>query len=655
MSISSLFSTLPFLHRHQFKLDELGEFLDLIPQPVLLIDFEKNQVILPNALACELTAFTKSELMGYNLETLIPDLSQQKTMEGLNNTNTNVISKIVSRSGTSVDILITLTHFNSRRSLAIASLELVENQRIQQAELQRHGKILDDIQSLLLASQENELQNALRTGLQAGHWLTGASILAIYLVNPQTPELIRTAAWGLDDQIPDQIPATEINDVMETQLWIPGKRSTSSLLRSASSLKLAYVATAPLGQPGKFSGLIVVADPKSSPDTNILALLDILSTTFTSILQHNFLASNLRENQGRQLRNLAVGDMIKESVNEGVIIIGSNLKIIEMNPSAEWTLGYASREVEGQPVENVIIGAENLTTAIEAAQKGVPTHNLGNIRLHRRDGSVFLAHLRILPIFFNDHLDRIICLLRDLSEREQFQARNQQLEQRALLGEITAIFAHEVRNPINNISTGLQLITYNLPDDDPNQEIITRLGTDCDRLAHLMQSVLAFSSPAKSRTDSVDLGVLLHRLLERWRPRMARIDVEYNLHNLAKNPLVNGDSRALEQVFTNLISNAVQAMGSKGGMLTVNLRTINAPGERSQVEISVSDTGPGIPEEIRERIFDPFFTTSQDGTGLGLAIAKRIVTAHKGTINVTSVPGGTVFQVRFPVVERTSP
>jgi signal transduction histidine kinase len=89
-------------------------------------------------------------------------------------------------------------------------------------------------------------------------------------------------------------------------------------------------------------------------------------------------------------------------------------------------------------------------------------------------------------------------------------------------------------------------------------------------------------------------------------------------------------------------------MSNEGGLLVINLRMIPSSGGRDQIEVSISDNGPGIPEEIRERIFEPFFTTTSHGTGLGLSIAKRIVTAHKGTINVTSVPGGTVFQIIFP-------
>jgi signal transduction histidine kinase len=91
-------------------------------------------------------------------------------------------------------------------------------------------------------------------------------------------------------------------------------------------------------------------------------------------------------------------------------------------------------------------------------------------------------------------------------------------------------------------------------------------------------------------------------------------------------------------------------MGQDGGMLAVKIRPATTPNNNPRVEVSISDTGMGIPEEIREHIFEPFYTTHRNGTGLGLAITKQIVNAHKGAINLTSIPGGTVFQVQLPVM-----
>jgi PAS domain S-box-containing protein len=383
-------------------------------------------------------------------------------------------------------------------------------------------------------------------------------------------------------------------------------------------------------------------------------LLEILAAVLTAQVQRHSLQVNQLEERGRLGRSLAIGEAVQEVSHEGIVIASRDLTIVEMNSAAEQVLGYACREITGQPVSNVLIGADNLVPALQSALQGVATPNLGNVRLHRRDGSAFLAHVQVVPVYVSGRLEAVVILLRDLSEHEQFQLRNEQLEQRALLGEVTAIFAHEVRNPINNLSTGLQLMAMNLPEEDPNQEQINRLNADLNRLTHLMQSVLSFSRAPENKIEAVDLAELLQGLLDRWRPRFVRLNIQHRLQIATQKAVVAGDPRALEQVFNNLIGNAVQAMSDSGGTLSIHLRLVDGSGDRPQVEIGVSDNGPGIPDEIRERIFEPFFTTNRNGTGLGLAIARRIINKHKGTITVSSVPGGTAFQVTLPLSERES-
>ena len=129
---------------------------------------------------------------------------------------------------------------------------------------------------------------------------------------------------------------------------------------------------------------------------------------------------------------------------------------------------------------------------------------------------------------------------------------------------------------------------------------------------------------------------------------MVKLNIKYQIQADQSVPPIEGDYRALEQVFTNLINNAIEAMESSGGMLSIKIRHVTEAGEQSHIEVNISDTGPGIPVDLREKIFEPFFTTKQHGTGLGLAIVKRIITAHKGSISVTSILGGTNFVVQFP-------
>jgi signal transduction histidine kinase len=126
---------------------------------------------------------------------------------------------------------------------------------------------------------------------------------------------------------------------------------------------------------------------------------------------------------------------------------------------------------------------------------------------------------------------------------------------------------------------------------------------------------------------------------------MARYKIVPDIQSTDPNLLVKGDKRSLEQVFTNLVQNAINAMRNSGGKLSI--RIADQPNSNT-VSIDISDTGPGIPAEILDRIFEPFFTTNQDGNGLGLAITKQIINVHNGQISVNSVPGGTVFRITLP-------
>jgi len=230
----------------------------------------------------------------------------------------------------------------------------------------------------------------------------------------------------------------------------------------------------------------------------------------------------------------------------------------------------------------------------------------------------------------------------------------QQLEHRAVLGDYTAAFAHDVRNPINNISTGLQLLSASMEAADPNQEIINRMLADCTRLNHLMESFLAFSRPLELKFEPFDAEPFLKRIIDRWQPRMARVNVKPILTVEKEIKRIIGDPRSLENVFTNLISNALEAMTETGDTLAIKAVMVNEINGHPVVEISVSDNGPGIPEDVKERIFEPFVTTRKMGTGLGLAITKQIVNAHKGSLRVDSFPGGTVFTVQLPAEREES-
>lgn len=654
MKAPTQFSNFPRLRRNP-GLAEIKGLLEVLPKAAILVDSKNDRVLFANAKASELTTFTRPELKDVKFESLFTKYEEATdggSMSGENHTENLFLSR---RNNTELEVLTTRYDLSPHGKWTLITLEPTDVLLLREAERQQRSDLLESMQLFSLALQETDLNNALELFLQAIQKLTGAGTLSIYLhdltTDNQDFEVVRYAHFGPPENLPKRLPTLELAQLRTSTFWSTRKRISSSLHRTARQAGLSYVASSPLGKPSALIGLIVIAGDQIPTEEPILSLLPIFAEAITALVEQHIRESNLANDRNDQFWMNAIHQTVENAVFDGVIVLTPELVISRMNHAAESILNYSNLEVQGHAVEDILIGTETLMPALYAALQGNQTLNQGNIRLYRRSGQAFLAQVSTIPTKVDDKLLGIVILIQDLSEQEQIQAQTQELERRALLGEVTAIFAHEVRNPINNLSTGLQLMAYNLAEDDPNQEIIGRLKQDCDRLSALMKSVLSYSRPAEYEMEAVDLSLLIDRLVNRARPRMANANVEPHLQIDTPSPPIEGNPRALEQVFTNLINNAIQAMNETGGTLAIKIQKIEGTGDRQYIQVDVADNGPGIPKEHLDNIFQPFFTTKSDGTGLGLAITKRIITSHKGNIRVTSFPGGTVFHVQLPAME----
>jgi len=234
------------------------------------------------------------------------------------------------------------------------------------------------------------------------------------------------------------------------------------------------------------------------------------------------------------------------------------------------------------------------------------------------------------------------------AELVAMQARVAQSERLASLGMLAAGVAHEVNNPLGGILALTGLTVEDMRKDDPNRENLAEVIRQTERCRDIVKRLLEFSRQSKGNTESVDLNRVLQETLSlvQRQALFFNIDVVCNLD--PELPRVMADRSQFQQVFMNILMNAVQAMNERG-TITITTRH-NSSGH--SVEVAIADTGQGIPPEEIDRIFDPFFTTKESGhgTGLGLSIAYGIVTTHRGTISVQSELGkGSTFTIRMPV------
>jgi signal transduction histidine kinase len=234
-----------------------------------------------------------------------------------------------------------------------------------------------------------------------------------------------------------------------------------------------------------------------------------------------------------------------------------------------------------------------------------------------------------------------------IEELRQAQKRLLQSEKLATIGQMAAGIAHELNTPLTYIMGNLELLdSQSLT--SPQSEMLTSIARGADRIKSLSQSLLAFSRPAQEEMSPLSPNDLIERGLELCHYQILKGGVQLE-KNLGQGlPRVMGVSTQLEMALINLTVNAIQAMNNQGGTLRV---TSSQKGE--EVEISVSDTGPGIPEPIRQTLFEPFVTTKPEGqgTGLGLSTVLMVVERHKGRIDFSTAPGvGTTFRITLPVL-----
>ncbi len=248
-----------------------------------------------------------------------------------------------------------------------------------------------------------------------------------------------------------------------------------------------------------------------------------------------------------------------------------------------------------------------------------------------------------------DAFNRMMDELEEGNERER--VRQSQLlhtEKMAAVGTLAAGVAHEVNNPLAGILTCIEQIRANPDDPDLRQRYLDLMEDGIRRIAHIVENLLDFSRPRDLRPEPTPINHNILHVVELLDYQLRRAQVEVKLELDPAEPVVLADHFQMEQLFLNLMLNAVQAMPG-GGVMTLRTRVRGA-----LVIVEVIDTGTGIPEEIRDRIFEPFFSTREvgEGTGLGLAVSYSIVTAHRGHIEVESTPGeGSTFRVRLPLRE----
>jgi PAS domain S-box-containing protein len=355
---------------------------------------------------------------------------------------------------------------------------------------------------------------------------------------------------------------------------------------------------------------------------------------------------------GQQLRGVhEIFSSLRENMNsvmagleDGLLLFTRDARAVMVSPAAEKFLGAPSSNFVGRRVTDIFPSDHPLHEALHL--DGDELHEIASeTELETQDGRKRVS-VSVQEIQEEGERMGALVTLRDLDSLESINTQLQVSERLAAVGRITAGVAHEVKNPLNSMRLWLENLKESLTteSDGPAQQAVRVLDAEIDRLDAVVKRFLDFARPMDVRLEPTQLGDLLKEVLEVARPQLQQANVQVAQLIPIGVPEAFVDRALLKQAVLNLVLNAVEAMPT-GGQLQL---TLSRRGEMA--EITVGDTGKGIPPENRQKVFQLFFTTRPGGSGIGLASTFRIVQLHNGSIDFTSEVGrGTTFRIELPL------
>jgi two-component system NtrC family sensor kinase len=348
-------------------------------------------------------------------------------------------------------------------------------------------------------------------------------------------------------------------------------------------------------------------------------------------------------------------ESIVESINVGLLAVDSAGRITGCNTALEELLGVQRDRAVGARVEDLFADdfAETLQQALgESGWELASLRHIYKLHTATRDGHSLILNIAFAPLRRTEiaaHTGALV-VLEDVTARVRLEEQLQQREKLSSIGLLAAGVAHEINTPLTGVSSYTQMLLGMLADSDPKHKLLEKIHRQTERATGIVNNLLNFSrTGSATEFDEVDVNRVLDDTLQLLEPQLRQSQIEIMRDYDAHLPPAYGNGGKLQQVFTNLILNARDAIPD-GGRIT--LSTTTEDGE--SISVLVADTGIGIAPENVARIYDPFFTTKGigRGTGLGLAVSYGIVQEHSGHINVQSAPGrGTTFRITLPTAQ----
>jgi len=338
----------------------------------------------------------------------------------------------------------------------------------------------------------------------------------------------------------------------------------------------------------------------------------------------------------RVLKNLH--ENILESLTSGLLTLDLQGKIISLNKTGRDILGEGDEQnLLGRDLSSVISGLQ--ASNFSSSQRE-------QIPYTRPDGRTLTLGFSFSDLRdTNRELQGHIIIFQDLTEVKELEERLMTSEKMAVLGQLSAGLAHELRNPLSAISGAVEILKEDMTPTNEHERLIGVATQQVDRLNLLVEDFLILTMPIQKNKSSVELGKIVSDTVDSFTKTMRRANIEI-VNGIGEEIYVRAHSYRLKQAVWNLLMNSVDAMPSGGRV------ALSSELKDSKVILKFTDDGRGIEDKIKSRLFDPFFTTKEVGTGLGLAIVQKVIEGYNGEVDVVSTPGrGATFIITLPRIQ----
>lgn len=340
------------------------------------------------------------------------------------------------------------------------------------------------------------------------------------------------------------------------------------------------------------------------------------------------------------------GTFLKD-VNLGVLLINPCFELVEISDTACRVLGVRREEALGKSMDVLFAGVPIEHRFVQPQLlEGMVVKNHAFSWTNDRERFELILDTSLL----RDARGRVVgayAMFKDVSNLRSLEQQVQRSDRLAMIGQIAAGTAHEIRNPLTSIKGFLQVLKKSLKERGMDKEFgyAELMLSEIDRINDLVSEFLLLSKPKLTTLGKIDVSTVIREIFPIIRNEAILHDVTVDYRPATGLPPIMADRELLKQVFINLCKNGIEAMSTEGGKLTI---LEEGDEEEGRINVYVQDTGPGIPAFLIDKIFDPFFTTKEEGTGLGLSVCQRIVHDIGGSLRVSSKGYGTTFVVSIP-------